>query len=140
MEYSKLSLEMTSPDYIDHFYSLSQEKKKEILKEQDQLYKGINFSLINEIYDVLYLKSLERDTSFIQLHTHSELTSVAANDTNLLLHFYHSELEKDFEHRTGVIILATGYKSVFPSFLESIKEQLQLMGDGVYNVTSQLLN
>jgi lysine N6-hydroxylase len=53
MEYTKLTLEMTSPDYIDYFYGLPANEKKKLLRQQDPLYKGINAGLIGEIYDTL---------------------------------------------------------------------------------------
>jgi lysine N6-hydroxylase len=134
MEYSKLSLEMTSPDYIDHFYSLPGHQKKVVLKKQDVLYKGINFSLINEIYDALYLKGLEEDTSFIQLHTNCELNDVMVEENKMRISFYHSECEKYFEHETGALILATGYQHAVPDFVKSIEEHISWMDDDRYNV------
>jgi lysine N6-hydroxylase len=134
MEYSKLSLEMTSPDYIDHFYSLPAHKKKDVLKKQDPLYKGINYNLINEIYDALYLMGLERDTSFIELHTNCELNDVSFSDNRIDLRFTHSELEERFEHNTNAVILATGYRSVVPSFLDSIKDQINFVEEDCYTV------
>lgn len=134
VEYSKLSLEMTSLDYIDHFYSLSSCKKKQIISSQDQLYKGINYALINDIYDALYLKGIEADTSFIELHTNAELKKVTVAENNINLEFYHNELQQRFDHTTGALILATGYKASIPSFLDSIKEYIEFYEDGQYNV------
>ncbi|MBO9684547.1 MAG: SidA/IucD/PvdA family monooxygenase, partial [Flavisolibacter sp.] len=134
MEYSKLSLEMTSVDYIDHFYGLSSHKKKEVNRSQVQLYKGINFSLINEIYDTLYLKALYDNTSSVHLCTNTDLKSVTILNDEVTAQFYHREIEKEFTHTTEALILATGYQFCLPSFLDAIKDSLQFSDDGLYEV------
>ena len=58
LEYTKLTLEMTSPDYVDYFHALPEASRDELVAEQKNLYKGIDGELINTIYDTLYAKSL----------------------------------------------------------------------------------
>jgi len=43
MDYSKLTLEMSAPDYIDHFYSLDQKTKSSVLTNQQALFKASIF-------------------------------------------------------------------------------------------------
>ena len=54
LEYSKLTLEMTSPEYVDYFYNLPNHKRNELIKNQKHLYKGINQDLIADIFDLIY--------------------------------------------------------------------------------------
>jgi lysine N6-hydroxylase len=126
MEYSKLTLEMTSMDYIDHFYALAPAKKKEVLCRQHMLYKGINFSLINEIYDHLYLMALEEDTKNISICANTELRDVEAVDKGIQLHCYHLEAEQHFYHSTGAVILATGYRQQLPDFIGSLTNRIAI--------------
>lgn len=135
MEYSKLSLEMTSPDYINYFYNLPQHKKNSVLKSQDMLYKGINYSLINDIYDQLYQLSLSGSTDHISLSTNTELKAISKTvdgDINLQLH--HNETEQSFTHNTEALILATGYRYNVPAFIEPIKNLIQWAQGNKYNV------
>jgi len=126
MDYSKFALEMTSPDYIDHFHSLEQVEKDKILPSQHSLYKGINVDLIKEIYDTLYLQDLDQPIGAHQLHPNCELKAVNVfKETGLHLQFHHHELKKDFEHMTGALLLATGYKPSLPQFIEPIRERIQ---------------
>ncbi len=135
MDYSKLTLEMTSPDYIDYFFQLNSYKKKEVLQKQNTLYKGINFSLLSEIYDTLYLKNLEQPSDNIRIYCNAELKKIELSDTdNLLLYFYHDEEEKTFKHIGDAVILATGYTYHIPSFLEPVKELIQWTEDGLYDI------
>lgn len=134
MEYSKLSLEMTSPDYIDYFFALAYGQKKSVLRKQDMLYKGINFSLINEIYDALYVQYLEDGKPAAKLYPNCSLHGYTATENSLVLKFFHSEQEKEFEHTTEALIVATGYQPRVPLFLESIKELLFFLPHGRFDV------
>lgn len=125
MDYSKLTLEMSTPDYIHHFYSIPEKKKRNLLADHDALYKGINFSLISDIYD----KLAELDSDKIKLHANCELTKISG-DMNL--DFQHTELEKSFTHKTSVLILATGYKAPVPKFIKPIESAIQLDRGGSY--------
>ncbi|NCU06198.1 MAG: SidA/IucD/PvdA family monooxygenase [Chitinophagaceae bacterium] len=127
MEYTKLSLEMTSPEYIDHFFSLPNEVKTNTLQSQDQLYKGINQELIAEIYEELYRIGLNKTNSNIRISTNTELVGISqlAANNKYRLTLKHTELNKQFEHINAAVIFATGYKSCKPAFIKPVKEQLQ---------------
>lgn len=73
MENTKLTLEMISPDYIDYFYNLPDSVREGIIAKQDSLYKGVNASLINQIYDLLDDRR-SRGGNNARLITNSELT------------------------------------------------------------------
>lgn len=117
MDYSKLTLEMSTPDYIEHFYSLPDDVRQDILKNQDSLYKGINTSLIEDIYATLN----EKQSAKIHLHTNCELRNVS---DSFFLNFYHTELQKEFIQASNAVIFATGYQKANPTFLNPICLQL----------------
>lgn len=125
MDYSKLTLEMSTPDYIDYFFSLPERKKKSILDSQDALYKGINQSLLSDIYNLLD----ELDSPNIKLHTNCELKKI--ND-DLTLTFLHSQEERTFTHKTNTVILATGYKPTVPDCIKPLRPFIQLNAQGLY--------
>lgn len=125
MEYTALTLEMTSPDYIQYYYNLSPDKKKHILLSQDSLYKGINASLINEIYNTLYARQFDQAAGPVGLISHSELVTMQQKGPDLELQFYHREQEQSFLHETAAVILATGYQYKRPEFLQYVKELIE---------------
>jgi lysine N6-hydroxylase len=135
MEYSKLSLEMTSPDYIDHFFQLSEVTKEKVLSSQNALYKGINFQLINDIYDELYRQSLD-ETVPAKLHTNTKTIGVShiASDDKCEIQFQHLELEHSFTHSTNAVIFATGYRYDIPAFINPVKELIQWSAHNKYAV------
>ena len=132
---SKLTLELTSPEYVDHFYSLSHEKRKQLLSKQHGLYKGIDQELINEIFDSLYEMSLEGKPLNVELRSNLKLTSVnEEKDGSYHLDFIHTELEEPFDDRTDYLVMATGYKYKEPAILSSIENRIQRLENGLFNV------
>ncbi|WP_426989395.1 lysine N(6)-hydroxylase/L-ornithine N(5)-oxygenase family protein [Pseudarthrobacter sp. Y6] len=125
LEYTKLTLEMTSPEYVDYFHGLPQDQRDGLIKSQKNLYKGINSELIDAIYDLLYTKSLSGmvDT---QLLTHSSLTGAvwdpAAGSHTLQLR--HEEQGADYVLDSEAVILATGYTYREPDFLAGIQDRI----------------
>ncbi|RIJ13977.1 alcaligin biosynthesis protein, partial [Clavibacter nebraskensis] len=61
LEYTRLTLEMTSPEYSDHFFGLPADAREVLLREQRSLYKGIDSELIDDIFHALYRKRLAFD-------------------------------------------------------------------------------
>ena len=133
LEYSKLTLEMTSPEYVDYFYALPAEKRNELISNQKHLYKGINASLINDIYDLLYVKRLSSDFS-TNLITNSTLLSATDNDEKMELVFRQDEQGQDFKLTTEAVVLSTGYLYQLPEFLQPISSRIQWDEAGRFDV------
>ena len=134
LEYSKLTLEMTSPDYADYFYDLPDDYKRSLLAQQRHLYKGINFELINNIYDLLYAKSVHKRIKTMLL-TNSEcrgLTSLPNGE--LRLDIYQKEQNKKSTIVTEGLIVALGYEYNTPKFLNPISERIRWTEAGAYKV------
>ena len=132
---SKLTLELTSPEYVDHFHSLSAQKRKQLLDSQHGLYKGIDHELINEIFDSLYEMSLEDTPLNVELRSNMRLTSVKEDtDGSHLLDFVQTELEQPFEDQTDYVILATGYKYKEPAILSGIQDKIGRLENGLFKV------
>jgi len=135
LEYSKLTLEMTSPEYVEYFYHLPQSKRDQLIAQQKQLYKGINTSLINEIYNLLYIKNLNEKVN-VQLLTNNALTHAQHNpqsgEVTLNLH----QIEQDQHHKltTHGLVMATGYQYQLPEFLQGISQQILWDDKGRFRV------
>lgn len=61
MEYTKLTLELTSPEYAQYFHGLPMDVRDATNRRQRNLYKGISGETINVIYDTYYRLSLDTD-------------------------------------------------------------------------------
>jgi lysine N6-hydroxylase len=133
LEYTKLTLEMTSPEYVDYFHALPERTRYHLTEQQKGLFKGIDGDLINEIFDLLYQKSLDGPVP-TRLLTNSALTSARYEDGSYSLGFRQEEQGKDFELRSQGLILATGYKYVEPEFLKPVRDRLRHDEHGNFDV------
>ncbi|ARS52948.1 alcaligin biosynthesis protein [Kushneria konosiri] len=135
LEYGKLTLEMTSPDYIDYFHALPRSTRDRLMREQKGLYKGINLELINAIYDRLYTLSLNGpvDTNLLTCAALEQCHYNTANQS-FELTFGHTEQARRFNHRTEGLILATGYMPRASDFLAPIEHRIRRDDAGRYVV------
>ncbi|MFH9065635.1 lysine N(6)-hydroxylase/L-ornithine N(5)-oxygenase family protein [Streptomyces coeruleorubidus] len=123
LEYTKLTLEMTSPEYVDYFRELPEATRYRLTAEQKGLFKGIDGDLINEIFDLLYQKNLGGPVP-TRLLTNSSLTSAAYENGTYTLGFHQEEQDKDFELTSEGLVLATGYRYAEPEFLKPVRDRL----------------
>ncbi|MDR7304065.1 lysine N(6)-hydroxylase/L-ornithine N(5)-oxygenase family protein [Haloactinomyces albus] len=135
LEYTKLTLEMTSPEYADYFHSLPEHTRDQLLASQKPLYKGISSDLINAIYDLLYLKNRDRSCS-TRLMTNSALTGARYDEATgqYTLDLRHEEQKRDFTHTTRGLVLATGHTYAVPDFLDPVAERIARDGSGRFDV------
>ncbi|WP_118952650.1 lysine N(6)-hydroxylase/L-ornithine N(5)-oxygenase family protein [Taibaiella helva] len=133
--HAKLTLEMTSPDYVDYFYALPEAVRKNLLATQQSLYKGINYDLINEIYNSMYAIELADGKVNASLRCNSNLQAIhAGDDGRHVLHFHQEEQGVSFEVSSDYVIMATGYKYREPGFLRNIQDRIKRNPDGSYAV------
>jgi lysine N6-hydroxylase len=127
LEYTKLTLEMTSPEYTDYFHSLPENVRDQLLASQKGLYKGINTELINGIFDLLYQHNIDNSVSRTRLMTNTAVRSAQRDEATgtITLGLRHAEQGTDFTHETEGLVLATGYHYRTPDFLAPIADRIQ---------------
>jgi lysine N6-hydroxylase len=133
LEYTKLTLEMTSPEYVDYYHALPEKTRYRLTNEQKGLFKGIDGDLINEIFDLLYQKNLGGPVP-TRLLTNSSLNSATYENGTYTLGLRQEEQEKDYEIDTQGLVLATGYKYAEPEFLRPVKNRLRYDSQGNYDI------
>jgi lysine N6-hydroxylase len=133
LEYTKLTLEMTSPDYVDYFHALPEPVRYRLEADQKGLFKGINGDLIDAIYDLLYEKSVDGPVS-TRLLTNTSLVSASLVDGVYTLGLRNDEQEREFTLDTEGLVLATGYRYVPPRFLDPVRDRIRWDGAGRFDV------
>jgi lysine N6-hydroxylase len=125
LEYTKLTLEMTSPEYGDYFHALPAGTRDRLVQEQKNLYKGIDTELINDLFDLLYQKSLHGPVP-ARLMTNTALTGAEhdAETGTYTLRLRQEEQKRDFSLRTEGLVLATGYRYRTPEFLAPVEHRV----------------
>ncbi|MEW1719412.1 lysine N(6)-hydroxylase/L-ornithine N(5)-oxygenase family protein [Streptomyces sp. NPDC093109] len=135
LEYTKLTLEMTSPEYIDYFHALPEATRYRLEAGQKGLFKGIDSELINEIFDLLYQKNLKGPVpTRLIANTALHSASYDAGNGTYTLGLRQEEQERDFSLTSQGLVLATGYKYVAPAFLAPVADRLRLDGQGRFDV------
>ncbi|MFI9273096.1 lysine N(6)-hydroxylase/L-ornithine N(5)-oxygenase family protein [Kitasatospora sp. NPDC052896] len=135
LEYTKLTLEMTSPEYVDYFHALPEETRYRLEAEQKGLFKGIDAELVNDIYDLLYQKSLGGPVP-TRLFTNTALTSAGYDEASggYRLGLHHVEQGREFALDTEGLVLATGYRYRPPAFLEPVRDRIRWDRHGRFDV------
>jgi lysine N6-hydroxylase len=136
LEYTKLTLEMTSPEYVDYFHALPAPTRDGLNLTQKNLYKGIDSHLVNAVYDLLYTKS-RRGKVPTRLLTNTSLESAAYDPATgaYTLGLRQREQGRDHTLVTEGLVLATGYRYQVPGFLAPVRDRIRWDGRGRYDVT-----
>lgn len=124
MEYSKLTLEMTSPEYIDHFHALPAPRRDRMLREQRSLYKGIDADLINQIHDLLYRRSAHGFANGLLVAATALDGAAREREANLRLDLHCGDTGTAWTHHTAGLVMATGYSPTPPRFLDGIAGEI----------------
>lgn len=141
MEYTKLTLEMTSPDYASYFRELPPAVRDRSQREQRNLYKGISAETINAIYDTLYRLSLEHDLNTTLRSGCSTAWAPGQDPTDGTtgrhrLSVKHNESGARGVHATDAVVFATGYQAPpIAPFFEDISELITTDASGRYVVS-----
>src|SRR5580658_6979398 len=137
METSPAAFELSSPDYRNHFYRLPAALKEFLLAGQDALYKGINAGLLSAIYERLYERLLDNPADATTLYPNCEPREINIDGQEISCTFRHCETREIFKHTTDALILSTGYKEKPPVFLANVKERINYLPNGKYNVSRE---
>ncbi|MFJ3700773.1 MULTISPECIES: lysine N(6)-hydroxylase/L-ornithine N(5)-oxygenase family protein [Streptomyces] len=135
LEYTKLTLEMTSPEYVDYFHALPEDTRYRLESGQKGLFKGIDGELIDAIFDLLYQKSLHGPVP-TRLLTNSALDSARhdASTGTYTLGLRQEEQGRDYELHSEGLVLATGYRYTAPAFLKPVTDRIRYDSRGRFDV------
>lgn len=154
LEYTRLTLEMTSPEYSDHFFGLSADAREALLREQRNLYKGIDSELIDDVFQTLYRKRLAFDALRAEgrlaaggdagsgvptrLLTNAEVVSARATpDGGAVLGLRHAETGAERDWPTGAVIMASGYDASAPRILDGLGDRVHRDARGRLDVARE---
>jgi lysine N6-hydroxylase len=124
MEYTKLTLEMTSPEWSSYFQDLPAPRRAEVQRGQAALSKGISSETINAIYDELYRRAATGGLATTLL-TATEVTAAHWDGSAYALDLRHTEQGSTGRLRTDHLVLATGYAPRVPDFLEPVRDRIR---------------
>lgn len=127
MDTSAFVNEFFTPNHTEYFFQLPDNEKISLLHDQMLASDGISAPLLEAIYQKLYsLEFLENRGRFFQFLPNHQLSNmdIEFGSHRLLL----TELKTN-EKRTldaDIVILCTGYRWEFPSYLSSLSDRIPL--------------
>ncbi|WP_408897687.1 lysine N(6)-hydroxylase/L-ornithine N(5)-oxygenase family protein [Nocardioides sp. R1-1] len=134
MEYTKLTLEMTSPEYGAYHRALPLDTRDRLAREQRHLFKGISGDLVDAIFDLHYQQRVTGDGPRTTLLTNTEVRGSRPVAGGSELELLHVETGEPFRLRTGGLVLATGYEPTLPAFLDGVRDRIRYDERGRYDV------
>lgn len=135
MEYTKLTLELTSPEYTAYFQRLPEETRGPLLRAQRSLYKGISGDLVDAISDLHYRLRVTGDGPRTTLVSNTEVVGARQDEDAVALDLHHLETGERFGLRTEGLVVATGYGAQVPSFVDGIRDRLRFDERGRFAAT-----
>ncbi|WP_436702062.1 lysine N(6)-hydroxylase/L-ornithine N(5)-oxygenase family protein [Nocardioides sp. BYT-33-1] len=136
MEYTKLTLEMTSPEYGAYHRALPLPTRDRLAREQRHLFKGISGDLVDAIFDLHYQQRVTGAGPRTTLLTNTEVRAARPVDGGSELDLLHVETGEAFSLTTGGLVLATGYAPTQPAFLDGIRDRIRYDARGRYDVAA----
>ncbi|RYB94336.1 alcaligin biosynthesis protein [Nocardioides oleivorans] len=124
MEYTKLTLEMTSPEWSSYFQALPAPRRAEVQQGQAALSKGISSDTINAIFDELYRREATTGVETTLL-TATEVTAARWDGRAYALDLRHTEQGTTGRMTTESLVLATGYAPRVPDFLDGVRDRIR---------------
>ncbi|WP_218966389.1 putative histamine N-monooxygenase [Snodgrassella alvi] len=122
MEFSKLGQECFTPVYMRYFQTLPPQKRREISASQGQLYKGISFATIGDIYDLLYERTIAGAPAGLTLFSNCDVQSIEVLPSGVInMTCLHTQLNQQQTIQSNAIVAATGYHHQWPSWFEELK-------------------
>ncbi len=129
LEYTKLTLELTSPEYSRHFRGLPPDQREDLLRAQAGLYKGISAPLVDQVHEQLYRRRLD-PVPQPRLAACAEAvggrTDATPGGPRHTLRLRQTETGEEYEVETSAVVLATGYQRSTPRFLDGVRDRLRL--------------
>lgn len=136
LDYTKLVLEMTTPEYVQYFHGLPEDVRDRLNLEQWHHYRGISSDTIEQIHGLLYHREIDRRGAAVELRCGVAIESCALlGSGSLALACRNRDTGAAFEHATSLVIAATGYRERRPSFLAAVEPLLRRDGQGRYRVS-----
>lgn len=135
LDYTKLTLEMTTPAYVRYFHALPQLTKDRLVAEQWRHYKGISTETLEALHDLLYRRELEQGLADVELRCGVAVEGSSVDGSGgVVLRCRHLDTGKTFEHTTDLVVVATGYQQRRPDFLWPLEGLLHRDEQGRYRV------
>lgn len=124
LDFTKLSLEMTTPAYMDYFHSLPEDTRDRVRDGHWQFHKGISTDTLDRIHDLLYRRRLHEGLAPVELRNGVSVDGLDASGGRVTVRGTHLDTGAPLTHDTDLVVTATGYRERAQPFLAPIESLL----------------
>ncbi|MHC3004495.1 lysine N(6)-hydroxylase/L-ornithine N(5)-oxygenase family protein [Gordonia sp. GN26] len=125
LDFTKMSLEMTTPAYMDYFQSLPEEARDRIRPQHWQFHKGVSSDTLERVHELMYQRQLREKLNPVQLRISTEVDAIdTLADGELRVRGRHLDTGTQLAHTTDMVIACTGYQPRPTPFLDPIESRL----------------
>ena len=125
LDFTKMSLEMTTPAYMDYFQSLPEEARDRIRPQHWQFHKGVSSDTLERVHELMYQRQLREKLNPVQLRISTEVDAIdTLADGKLRVRGRHLDTGTQLAHTTDKVIACTGYQPRPTPFLDPIDSRL----------------
>lgn len=133
LDESPFTNELFRPSYIDSFRSMSGPERAASLSEQYLASNGISPSLLNKIYQQLYIaKYVDYSGIEVDLLVGFDVSNVAIANNGLVLQSIRGTSSKPCD----IVILCTGWSLEFPSYLSGLRQRISFDNEYLCELSS----
>ncbi|MEU5694614.1 SidA/IucD/PvdA family monooxygenase [Actinosynnema sp. NPDC020468] len=134
LDYTKLVLEMTTPEYVRHFHALPAARRDALNAEHWRHYRAISSETLEELHDLLYRREWAHGLAPVELRPGVAVESAAQDADGVVLRCRHRDTGASFTHRTDLVVAATGYRPARTPFLDPLEPLVRRDSSGRYEV------
>lgn len=134
LDYTKLVLEYTTPEYMRYFHGLAPETRDRLVDGQWQLYKGIDSETIDAIHAELYAHLLDGDRPPVHLYPATAVSSATAAGAGVLLGCENADTATHSVLAVDAVVAATGYRADVPDLLDPVRDLIRWDDRGRYRI------
>ena len=134
LEEAKIGQEFFSPDYVSYFRSLSFENRQKVLPTLNKLTNGVERETLDEIYDLLYHRSISQENLPVTIQPITELENIEKSENGYALTLRQWQKDKTFTYNADKVILSTGYKPNLPDWLMKMENEIVWEDEKLFKV------
>lgn len=131
LDESPFTNEYFTPGYVREFFEISDERKRPIVEHQRLASDGNTPSYLQEVYNDLYqLKHVHGQGENVHILPQRQVVGMTKTPQGATLTIENCFNGAQEEITADIVILCTGFKTVFPACLDSLKTQIEFFADG----------
>jgi lysine N6-hydroxylase len=137
LDYTKLMLEYTTPEYMQHFHRLRPAVRDRLIGAQWQLYKGVDSETIDAIHGELYHRLLDDTLPPVRLYPATAVRAATRNGAGVELSCTHADTDSSGALAVDAVVAATGYAAEPPALLGPVRSLIDWDERGRYRIDAQ---